>query len=117
MTDGRGTRTRFAYDANGNLTSRIEAEGTSLARTTTWDYGYAAWPSFWTTKTEPSVVTGPRTTTRAWGSGETTLTLAETGYVSDSTTGTYTTVQTFDARHRLTMVDGRHGHDGLHLLS
>ena len=106
VTDGRGTLTRFGYDTNGNLTSMIEAEGTSLARTTTWLFDYAAWPSFWTTKTEPSVVSGTRSTTRGWTAGETVLTITDTGAIPGVGTQTYTSTQTFDAKHRLLSVNG-----------
>jgi len=106
VTDGRGTRTRLAYDPNGNLTSMLEAEGTSLARTTTWAFAEPTWPSFWTSKTEPSVVSGTRSTTRAWSAGETVLTVAETGSVPGSGTETHTSTQTFDAKHRLLAVNG-----------
>ena len=36
--DASGTVTRYAYDLNGQLTSRIEAFGTALERDTTWQY-------------------------------------------------------------------------------
>lgn len=36
--DARGTVTLFAYDAQGRVTSRTEAMGTALERTTTWEY-------------------------------------------------------------------------------
>jgi RHS repeat-associated protein len=36
--DGAGTTTLYAYDANGRMTSKTEAAGTSLERTTTWQY-------------------------------------------------------------------------------
>ena len=39
ILDGRGLVTQFAYDANGQMTSKSEAVGTSHARTTLWQYG------------------------------------------------------------------------------
>jgi YD repeat-containing protein len=36
--DARGMVTRMEYDENGQLTSRTEAHGTALERTTTWKY-------------------------------------------------------------------------------
>jgi len=106
VTDGRGTLTHFGYDTSGNLTSMIEAEATSLARTTTWLYAYPAWPSFWTTKTEPSVVSGTRSTTRGWTAGETVLTVTENGSIPGVGAQTYISTQTFDAKHRLLSVNG-----------
>lgn len=53
IIDGRGTRTLFAYDANGQLVSRIEAFMDSLERETTWDYD-PNFPSLATEMTQPS---------------------------------------------------------------
>ncbi len=38
ITDARGAVTVMAYDGNGNLTHRIEAFGTAIARTNSWVY-------------------------------------------------------------------------------
>ena len=42
--DARGTVTLFEYDGHGQMTSRTEAMGTDLERTTTWEYheGYSS---------------------------------------------------------------------------
>lgn len=56
--DGRGFETHFAYDANGQMTSRTEAAGTSLARTTTWQYGVAVFPALPTRIEMPSTSGG-----------------------------------------------------------
>lgn len=106
VVDGRGYLTRFGYDASGNLASMVEAEGTAAQRTTTWTYGNSTWPSFWTVKIEPSVVSGARTTTRTWSAGETVLTTTEVGSVPGAGTESHLTTQTFDARHRVLSVDG-----------
>jgi len=108
MADANGHTTIFTYDANGNVTSRTEAQGTSLARTTTYRYDYAPWPSFRTQVTEPSAAksNAQKVTTLSWnssGASETTLTRQESGYLSssDGSPTTYTSTSTFDARHRL----------------
>ncbi len=38
VIDADGTATLFAYDGNGQMTSRTEVVGTDLERTTTWQY-------------------------------------------------------------------------------
>ena len=42
--DGRQLITQYAYNVNGRMTSKTEAAGTPLARTTTYQYGNAAVP-------------------------------------------------------------------------
>jgi YD repeat-containing protein len=106
MVDAGGHAIDLLYDANGNITSRTEASGTPQGRTTNFTYGYAAWPTFWTEKDEPSVGRpgAVKTTIRAWTSSsspETTLTVDESGYVDTNTPISYTTTSTFDTRHRL----------------
>jgi len=112
VTDGRGNITTFGYDTNGNTTSMIEAQNDPTGtRTTTWAYGYAPWPNFWTLQTQPSVARSgqSKTTTRApTGTGETTLTVTEAGYVlpADRSATSYITTTTYDTHHRVTQVDG-----------
>jgi len=53
QTDGVGHTTRWEYNGDGNVTRRIEAFGTSVERTTLYEYGYAAWPNFTTKITAP----------------------------------------------------------------
>ncbi|MGB6361054.1 MAG: hypothetical protein WBG64_00150, partial [Thermoanaerobaculia bacterium] len=52
--DGRGTTTLMVYDGNGQMTSRTEALGTPLERTTTWEYEDPAYPAFPTATEQPS---------------------------------------------------------------
>jgi RHS repeat-associated protein len=60
--DGRGTTTSYAYNSNGLATSRTEAVGTPLARTTTWEYG-GPFPALVTRMEQPSTSgTGARAT-------------------------------------------------------
>ena len=110
VTDGRGNITKFVYNGDGNVISMTEAQNdATVARSTTWEYLYPAWPSFWTKMTQPSVASfgNFKTTTRALtGAGETTLTVTEAGYLTGSSSTSYITTQTFDARHRLRLVDG-----------
>ncbi|HEV7672504.1 MAG TPA: RHS repeat-associated core domain-containing protein [Thermoanaerobaculia bacterium] len=54
MVDGNSHRTEYAYNANGRMTSRIEAKATTEQRTTTWAYGSANFPAFATQTTSPS---------------------------------------------------------------
>ena len=65
--DASGTRTTFAYDANGRMTSRTEAVGvTGLERVTTWAYD-ANFPAFPTLIQQPSTSgTGSRETTMVY---------------------------------------------------
>ncbi len=51
--DGRGTETRYTYDARGQLTSRIEDFGGALERETAWAYD-PVYPSSMTEIEEPS---------------------------------------------------------------
>ena len=112
-TDGNGHLTTYVYDSSGNLTSRTEASGTANARTSTYQYGYGAWPTSLTQSSVPSAAKpgSSKTTTYAWnasGTPETTLTVTESGYLAptDPSPTAYTSVSTFDARHRLLTVDG-----------
>jgi RHS repeat-associated protein len=111
-TDGKGNVTKFVYNADGNVTSRVEAQNdASVSRTTTWQYTYPGWPNFWTTMTQPSAGNPgqSKTTTRALsGSGETTLTVTEAGYLlsTDSGTTSFMTTTSFDSRHRVSQVNG-----------
>jgi len=112
-TDGNGHVTRYAYNADGNVVSMTEAAGTAVERTTTYRYGYAPWPNFRTEVDEPSAAKPgtQKVTTFTWnasGSPETTLTVAESGFLSpaDAASTTYTTTTTFDAHHRPVAFDG-----------
>jgi len=109
-TDANGHTTRFQYNGDGNVTRRIDAQGSPLERTTTWEYNYAPWPNFVTRIVEPSTAKPgtTKTTTFALTNNETTLTEAQTGYLraADASSVTYTTTRTFDARHRLLSTDG-----------
>ena len=114
--DALGHLTRYAYNADGNVTSMSEAVGTAAERTTSYTYGYPAWPNFRTEIDEPSAARpgAVKVTTLAWntsagtGTPETTLTTAESGYLTPADTAptTYTTVSTFDPRHRHLASDG-----------
>ena len=58
MTDGRGLVTQYAYNSKGQMTSKTEAAGTPLARTTTYQYGSASFPLFPTRIEMPSTSGG-----------------------------------------------------------
>lgn len=55
--DGRDLRTEMDYDANGQLTARREAVGTSKQRATTYTYS-SSFPELMTSKTQPSTAGG-----------------------------------------------------------
>lgn len=57
IVDGRGTTTLSSYDTHGRLTSRTEATGTALSRTTTWTYD-SAFPALPLRIEEPSTAGG-----------------------------------------------------------
>ena len=61
--DGRQLVTQYAYNANGRMTSKTEAAGTPLARTTTYQYGNASFPAFVTRIDAPSIAGGGATRT------------------------------------------------------
>jgi len=112
-TDANGNVTRYSYDGAGNVLTKVEAAGTPNQRTTAYSYGYAAWPSFRTQIVETSAAKpgATKTTTRTWnssGTPETALTTSTTGWLraGDASPVTYTSVDTFDARHRNLAVDG-----------
>jgi len=111
--DGNGRITNYSYDASGNLLTKVEAAGTPKERTTTYAYGYGAWPRFITQITEQSAAKpgSLKTTTRTWnssGTPETTLTIATAGWqrAADASATTYTTTTTFDPRHRMLRASG-----------
>jgi YD repeat-containing protein len=85
--DAQGHLTRYAYNADGNVTAMTEAAGTGQERTTTYAYGDPAWPNFRTEVEEPSAARpgAVKVTTFTWnssGTPETILTTAESGYLS-----------------------------------
>ncbi len=108
--DARGHKTVFGYDANANLTSRTEAQGTGDERTTRFRYDDGSWPNFRTQVDEPSVAQpgSRKITTFSWNADETELTVAASGFLaaSDASATTYTTVTSFDGDHRVVSVDG-----------
>ncbi len=94
------------FNANGQVTRRVEATGSTAERTVLYDYELASWPSFVTKITQPAVF-GPLVTTKTWSAGETVLTLSAKGKLAAGGLDvTFTTVKTFDGRHRPVSVDG-----------
>lgn len=55
--DARGTTTAMSYDANRMMTSRTEALGTALERTTSWEYA-GPFPALATREERPSTTPG-----------------------------------------------------------
>jgi RHS repeat-associated protein len=110
---GEGTEqveTRYVYDANGMVTSKTEAFGTSEQRVTSYAYAKSNWPSFATSITETSVAKPgqSKVTSFSWNAAETELTQSISGYLAstDGAPTVHTTLTTFDARHRMTSQDG-----------
>ncbi len=103
---GDGTVTLQSFNAQGRVTSRTEAAGTSAERTVQYEYGFSTWPAFATRITEPATF-GSRVTTKSWSAGETALTTSVTGKLSAGGADvTLSSVTTFDSRHRPISVDG-----------
>lgn len=107
-TDGAGHVTTYAYDAHGNVTSITEAAGTPRARTTTYEYLDPAWPSFVSRITQPSVAgaAAGRITENVWNADYTVLTTTVRGNLAPGQPAAYSTVTTYDSRHRVLSVDG-----------
>ncbi|MEM8997920.1 MAG: hypothetical protein AAGF23_24275, partial [Acidobacteriota bacterium] len=98
LIDARGVETLFAYDADGQMTSRIEAVGTPLERETTWQYD-ATYPALPTEITRPSTSGNPldlrRTVIGRDGAGNA---ISETHEgLEDGAFFSYQTVRTFNA--------------------
>ncbi len=121
-TDGNGHVTAWTYDDDGNVIGFVEAQGTSIARTTTYipavpgvDPLPAVWPTtvrdFVKEKHEPSGVKPGYfvVTTRSFdGTADLELTESVSGYIAstDSTPTARSTKTTFDATGRILSVDG-----------
>ena len=102
--DGRLLETQSDYDANGRLTSRTEAAGTPLARTTTWTYANPAFPAFPTRIEQPSTAGGVRASARVYGAAGDLTTRTETGAEAGSAFS-LATVSAYNAAGRPLSVD------------
>lgn len=105
-TDGRGLITQLAYNANGRMTSKTEAAGTLLARTTIYQYGNASFPAFATRLDAPSTSGGSatRATILSYNSAGDLITRTVQGAESGSSFS-YVTTTTFNAAGRPLTVD------------
>jgi RHS repeat-associated protein len=105
-TDGRGLIVQSAYNANGRMTSKTEAAGTALARTTTWQFGNAAFPAFPTRIDAPSTAGGgaTRTTQLAYDAAGNLQTRTIQGAEGGSSFS-YVTATTFNAAGQPLTVD------------
>lgn len=105
-TDGDGTVTVMSYDANGQMTSRIEAFGTALERETVFEHD-TSFPDFVTEIAQPSVSGNPldeRRTSIVYD--------AEGNAISQTTSGlesgspfSYTTTTAYNAVGQPTVID------------
>lgn len=104
LTDGRGITTIYAYDSNGQMTSRAEAYGTALARTTTWQYS-SSFPAFSTSKDLPSTSgSGYRNITLSYnGTGD--LTSHTDNGIEGSSAFSYSTSATYNSAGQLLTID------------
>ena len=109
-TDAAGHVTRYNYDAEGNLISRIDAQGTPRERTTTYEYTNAATPGVPTKITTPGGYAPGSTlvTQYDWSADERTLVVTRSGVTPPNTgvTTSFVETSTYDARHRLLGRDG-----------
>ena len=104
MIDGKGNKTSYAYDANGNLTSKTEALSTTLARTTSRSYNSTT--NQITTLTEPSATANySKTTTYTYDTGGNLLTRTVKGYAG-TTLITAITSFTYNSQGQLTSITG-----------
>jgi RHS repeat-associated protein len=104
VVDGRGTTTAFTYNANGLATSRTEAMGTPLERTTTWEYN-GPFPSLVTRMEVPSTSgSGVRATAYAYD-GQGNLTGQTISGVEAGSAFSYTTTTAYNGAGRPVSVD------------
>jgi len=101
------TTVAYTYDAKGNTLTRIEAQGASIEKTTTYTYD----PVFSKvlTETVASVVNPAenRVTTNIYDSSTgNLLTTTETGLLGDGSSYSYTTTYTYDSTGRVKTIDG-----------
>ncbi|HEX6898998.1 MAG TPA: hypothetical protein VF789_04765 [Thermoanaerobaculia bacterium] len=102
--DGRGTTTVYTYNADGMMTSRTEAVGTPLERTTTWEYN-GPFPALATRMEVPSTSgSGVRATVSVYDA-EGNLTDQTISGVEAGSAFSYTTTTTFNAAGLPTSVD------------
>jgi YD repeat-containing protein len=106
QTDGDGTVTLLAYDATGQLTSRVDDLGGDLERETTWSYD-TDFPSFVTEVRRPSVTGNPldeRVTSIVYDAEGNETSRTESGF-EDHTPFSLVTVTTPSAAGRVTSID------------
>jgi RHS repeat-associated protein len=106
VTDGRGLVTQFGYNANGLMTSKTEAAGTPLSRTTTYQYGNASFPELVTRIDSPSTSGGSATRTTIFSYNTTGDLVTRTIQGAESGGSfSYVTTSTFNAAGRPLTVD------------
>jgi len=102
--DGRGTTTAYTYNANGIMTSKTEAVGTPLERTTTWEYN-GPFPALATRMEQPSTSgTGVRATAYVYDAVGNPTSRTISG-VEAGSAFSYTTTTTFNTAGRPTSID------------
>ena len=103
-TDGRGTTTLYTYDADGMPTSKTEAAGTPLERTTTWEY-HSAFPALLTRIETPSTSgTGVKATVYTYDANGNLTGETITG-IEGGSAFSHSTARTFNTAGRATTID------------
>lgn len=120
-TDAKGVVTTYERNANGLVTKTVEASGTGDARTTYYFYGNSSFPGLVTEirraselKASPScdasTTTDCKRTIYTYTTGGQIDTMQEVGFTYNSsgtvTSYSYTTDYTYDAKGRVTQIDG-----------
>ena len=102
--DGDGTSTAYSYDSKGHLTSRADAMGTAVERTTAWQYS-AAFPALVTRVEVPSTSgSGVAATAIALDGAGNAISRTISGVESGSAFS-YSTTSTFNAAGQPLTVD------------
>ena len=105
-TDAEGRVTRYTYNATNQRTSMIEADGTSEARTTIYEY-ISPDIDIVTRTVSPSVSTGlSRETVTVYDPNHNPLSVTINGFTPDGTPISRTTSYQYNAIGQVTQVDG-----------
>ncbi len=106
ITDGDGNITNQTFDFWGDVLTKTEALGTTLARTTTYTYEPAY--QFLATATVPSVDTSghSRVATYTYNAGSGNLLTENLSGYSNGSAFSYTTTYTYDSHGQVQTIDG-----------
>lgn len=103
--DELGRKTTFTYDTH-HLTSKTEAAGTTLARTTTYQY-LSDYNNHPTLMTSPSVYSlGQKKKTIAYNAAQLPTQITDSGYTADGIAVSRTVNMQYDSYGHITQIDG-----------